>query len=130
MGKKSLLNKLYRTLKKHRKQFILFLLVISLLLVTFSFFAPYLLSKYSIYDLSEANQIGDALNGLMSPFLMLAGIILAGLAFYMQYEANDELKKQFTLVNNLLCFGIIEESGSTVSNFNKGNHVGILYYYL
>ncbi|WP_417366994.1 putative phage abortive infection protein [Flavobacterium beibuense] len=74
--------------------------------IILSFTAPYLLTEYSILDLSDKGTIGDALGGTMNPFIAIGGIFLTYLAFYMQFEANkiqrsqfetqlDESKKQF-----------------------------------
>ncbi|MBD1421629.1 putative phage abortive infection protein [Sphingobacterium chuzhouense] len=92
-----------------------YLLCIGFLLIIFSFFAPYFIIQYltlqggdesaspkSIYDIS--GPLGDTIGGVMNPFVAMAGVIVTGLAFYMQYKANkvvlianDQLKEQFKL---------------------------------
>lgn len=63
------------------------LILIALLLIVFSFFAPdYFISHNCNY--SDTGQIGDTIGGLMNPFIAIAGVIVTGLAFYMQYIAN------------------------------------------
>lgn len=62
------------------------LLVLALGLILFSFFAPSIFTKHSSF--AETGQIGDTIGGLMNPFIAIAGVIVTGLAFYMQYLAN------------------------------------------
>src|SRR5690606_27172245 len=90
-----------------------YLLCVGFVLIIFSFFAPYLIVQYltlqagdenanpnSIYDIS--GPFGDTIGGVMNPFIAMAGVIITGLAFYMQYkankavlEANEVLRDQF-----------------------------------
>jgi len=80
------------------------IIVISFLLVGFSFFAPNLFIKESYFniDFSKTGQIGDTVGGIMNPFIAIAGVLLTFLAFYIQYKANrlqrdlfrDELNEQ------------------------------------
>jgi hypothetical protein len=90
-----------------------YLLSLGFVLIVFSFLAPYFVffelngeegtgEKKNFYGLSGS--IGDTLGGLMNPFVAIAGVIVTGLAFYMQFkankavlEANDQLKDQFKL---------------------------------
>ena len=47
----------------------------------------------SIQDIS--GPIGDTIGGLVNPFIALAAVIVTGLAFYMQYEANKQAREHF-----------------------------------
>lgn len=65
------------------------------------FFGSYILTRSANWewaDLSEKGGLGDAIGGLTSPFIGFAGVIITGLAFYMQYRANrlqvDIFKKE------------------------------------
>ena len=80
---------------KKTKRLINLLLIISLLFVIASFIAPYFVTTYSIIDLSNKGSIGDALGGIMNPFIAIAGVVLTYLAFYMQYKSNIIQIKQF-----------------------------------
>ncbi|SFI85746.1 putative phage abortive infection protein [Myroides guanonis] len=54
-------------------------------------FGSYILTrnaKWEWADLSNKGDLGDAIGGLTSPFIGFAGVIVTGLAFYMQYRAN------------------------------------------
>lgn len=88
------------------------LLVISSLLIIFSFFAPYIFTfgaKYASLNFTDTGAIGDTLGGIMNPFIAIGGILLTFLAFYMQIKANQiqitqfnqsvENEKQITLRN-------------------------------
>ena len=80
------------------------IIVISFLLIGFSFFAPNLFVKETSlnFDFSKTGQIGDTIGGIMNPFIAIAGVLLTFLAFYIQYKANrlqrdlfrDELNEQ------------------------------------
>lgn len=63
-------------------------------LIIFSFFAPYLLTGF-MRVFSNSGQIGDTIGGLMNPFIAIAGVIITGLAFYMQYLSNKQVQLQF-----------------------------------
>jgi hypothetical protein len=78
-------------LEKHKSRVVSLMLIFSLILVLFSFVAPYILTQPSIkpdFDFTQTGTIGDTLGGIMNPFIALAGILLTFLAFYMQIEAN------------------------------------------
>lgn len=71
----------------------LILLLVAFLLVVFAFFAPSFLTRYcSEYE--NCGQIGDTIGGLMNPFISIAAVIVTGLAFYAQYEANQKIETQ------------------------------------
>jgi Putative phage abortive infection protein len=86
---------------------LLLLLAISFLI--FSFIAPEIFTNiYSINSeemdisndigkdiLAAKGQVGDRFGGLMNPFIAIAGVIVTGLAFWMQYQANIQLSNQF-----------------------------------
>lgn len=67
------------------------LLVFALLIIIFSFGAPFIFTRFAItkdFNFSLTGQIGDTIGGLMNPFIALSGVIVTGLAFYIQYKAN------------------------------------------
>lgn len=72
------------------------LIFISSLLILFSCFAPVLFSYGSSeWNFTGTGQIGDTIGGTMSPFIGIAGVLAAFLAFYIQYEANKVQREQF-----------------------------------
>lgn len=90
----------------------LYLLILGGILILFSILSPAIIfgffdlkatqenSTESIY--AQTGPLGDTLGGVMNPFIAIAGVIITGLAFYAQYnanlaflEANEDLKKQF-----------------------------------
>ncbi|WP_054513075.1 hypothetical protein [Chryseobacterium sp. ERMR1:04] len=74
------------------------LLGLSILIIIFSFFAPYILTinaSKSDLDFTGTGQIGDTLGGIMNPFIALGGVFLTFLAFYMQIKANQIQIGQF-----------------------------------
>ena len=73
--------------KKGLGLFFWILLGISGLLIIFSFFAPNMLVNNSLH-FRDKGPIGDTIGGLMNPFIAIAGVIVTGLAFFIQYRAN------------------------------------------
>lgn len=70
-------------------------IVSALFFIVLSFFAPFVLTNFSIIDLSNKGTIGDAVGGLMNPFIAIAGVILTFVAFYVQFLANTYQRDQF-----------------------------------
>jgi hypothetical protein len=87
------------------------LLISAFILIIISFITPFILTRSSInndFDFSHTGEIGDTISGLMNPFIALAGVVVTGLAFYIQFKANllqrelffqeqEENKKQLQL---------------------------------
>lgn len=79
---------------------IYFLLILSFISVVLAFIAPFIFTRPSInkdFDFSQTGTIGDTIGGLMNPFIALAGVIVTGLAFYIQYKANMQQRELFEL---------------------------------
>jgi len=79
--------------KKKAIQFALFAVAIAC--VVFALFAPSIFTRHGNLDFRNTGQIGDTIGGIMSPFIAIAGVIVAYLAFRMQKDANDIIVKQF-----------------------------------
>lgn len=60
-------------------------------------FLPYLFTNYSWFglDFSDSGEVGDTIGGIMAPFIAIGASILTFLAFWVQYQANLEQKRQF-----------------------------------
>ena len=72
------------------------LLVVSLFLILFALYWLHTLTVGKI-DYKEVGPMGDLFNGLVGPFLSMIGIMAAGMAFYVQYQANRQVQEQFNL---------------------------------
>lgn len=75
-----------------------YFLTIAFLFLIFSFVSPFLFTRLSAtkdFDFSNTGEIGDTLGGIMNPFIAICGVIVTGLAFYMQYNANRIQVKSF-----------------------------------
>lgn len=73
-------------------------LVSVFLLIIFGFLAPFIFTHLPVnenFDFRETGQVGDTVGGLMNPFIALAGVIVTGLAFYVQYKANQQQRELF-----------------------------------
>jgi hypothetical protein len=85
--------------KTNLTPFIIILLVLAGLLFVFAPFAPRLFTDPALlkyFDFRTTGQIGDTIGGLMTPFINLSAVIVTGLAFYMQYRANQVQVQIFT----------------------------------
>ncbi len=82
---------------KNMNRIIRILIIVSSILIIFSFMAPMIFTRKSIIDFSDTGQIGDTIGGIMNPFIALAGVVLTYLAFYMQYKANQYQRAQFNI---------------------------------
>lgn len=68
------------------------LIYLSLTCIIISFLAPFIITNTKISippDFIETGPVGDTIGGLMNPFIALAGVIVTGLAFYIQFKANQ-----------------------------------------
>ncbi len=85
---------------KYSKSLIWGLVVLSISFILFSLFMPWVMPSFLGIvgnEIKEYNELGDALGGLMNPFIGIAAVIVTGLAFYMQYQANQQISDQFKL---------------------------------
>lgn len=85
------------------------LMLLAFVLILVSFITPFILTRPSVnndFNFSRTGEIGDTISGLMNPFITMSGVIVTGLAFYIQYKANllqralfikgqEEARKQF-----------------------------------
>ena len=73
--------------KKYLKWICIFFLII--------LFLPVLLTKFPfcISDFSNTGPIGDTIGGIMGPFVAIAAAILTFLAFWVQFKANEQQRK-------------------------------------
>ncbi|MBI3221473.1 MAG: putative phage abortive infection protein [Bacteroidetes bacterium] len=74
----------------------LFIITVFCFVVT-SFFSPVIFTseRFKVFFSQDTGFAGDTIGGLMNPFIALAGVIVTGLAFYMQYKANEQQKQLF-----------------------------------
>lgn len=60
---------------------------------------PIALTKFPWYivDFSNTGQVGDTIGGIMGPFVAIAAAILTFFAFWVQYKANEQQRKDIAL---------------------------------
>lgn len=101
------------------------LLILSFILILFSFCAPFIFTlgaKYSSLNFTETGAIGDMLGGIMNPFIAVGGILLTFLAFYMQIKANQIQITQFNQgIENEKKITLREEKKSSYYNLSLLN---------
>lgn len=78
-------------IKNNLVQIALFLLILGSLIACG---LPWLLTSYSFLDLTETGQIGDTLGGIMGPVIAIVAAALTFLAFWVQFQANQEQRKE------------------------------------
>lgn len=84
--------------KKNNSKITTILIYLSFILVVFSFIAPVIFTRDSIFpeiDFTNKGEIGDTIGGIMNPFIAIAGVITTFLAFLMQVRANRIQREQF-----------------------------------
>ena len=93
----------YVNSKKKYNQFsptIKFLLWTAIFLIIIGFWMPFLLTRDAFIkelDFTNTGAIGDTFGGILNPFVGLSAVIVTGLAFYMQYQANQQIQDQFKI---------------------------------
>lgn len=81
---------------------------------------PLLLTQFSLVDYSQTEPIGDTIGGISNPFIGLLTAILTFLAFYVQYQANQQQRKILALAYKIFFYGIGPTSELNYSeNLNK-----------
>lgn len=73
-----------------KKLLLIWLVVALFLMIVGICWLPYLLTQYSILDFTATGQIGDTIGGTMSPFVGILAAVLTFMAFWIQYQANEE----------------------------------------
>ena len=63
---------------------------IALVLFTFPIF-------FSSYTIANMGALGDLFGGIFNPLIAISAALLTFLAFYVQYKANDDVRKQFKI---------------------------------
>ncbi|MDI9538025.1 MAG: putative phage abortive infection protein [Bacteroidota bacterium] len=91
-------NKRRNRVEAFDKQFFLVLIPLILLMILFLFF-PYWFTTRSWFgvDFSKTGQIGDTIGGILGPFIAIAAAILTFLAFWVQFKANEQQKKDLQI---------------------------------
>jgi len=74
-----------------KKLSLIFILIafISYLLLLSPFFLP------NVFNYSKLGTLGDAVGGFLNPLIAISAALLTFLAFYIQYQANQQVEKQF-----------------------------------
>ena len=75
------------------KIIICILALIALFLLGISFFVPNSLTIYPL-DWSQSSNFATSVDGLMSPFIAIAAAILTFMAFWVQYNANQNIHRE------------------------------------
>lgn len=82
-----------------KKKDLILIIGFSALMLFILFSLPYLFTRPNILgiDFSETGNIGDTIGGIMGPFIAIIAAILTFFAFYIQYQANEQQKKDLKI---------------------------------
>lgn len=58
---------------------------------------PWILAKHSCIDFTGTGQIGDTIGGIMGPFVAIAAAGLTFIAFWVQYKANIQQRRDIAI---------------------------------
>lgn len=86
--------------RNYSKSLIWGLMIISCAFIVFSLLMPIVMPQFLKIvgdEIKDYHELGDAVGGLMNPFIAIAAVIVTGLAFYMQYQANQQIRDQFKI---------------------------------
>lgn len=72
-------------------------LIIFIVFISIVCYFPTLFTKTGNLDFRETGQIGDTIGGIMGPFVAIAAAILTFLAFWVQFKANEQQRKDIAL---------------------------------
>ncbi|MNK34414.1 hypothetical protein D3C87_529200 [compost metagenome] len=75
-----------------------FLLWTAVIIIILGFWMPFILTfgaKTSGLDFTKTGAVGDTFGGIINPFVGISASIITGLAFYVQYQANQSVTSQF-----------------------------------
>ena len=92
------MKKLYSEFKEGKSP--TFYVLVILIAGIFLIFFPYIFTTYSSFlslNYGTTGEIGDIVSGVTMPFISFAGIILTFLAFWIQYKANLELRRDIEI---------------------------------
>lgn len=78
------------------KDFWRYLIIFVVAIVIICFF-PFWFTKSGLLDFTNTGQIGDTIGGVMGPFVAIAASVLTFLAFWVQYKANEQQRKDIAL---------------------------------
>ena len=94
------------------KDFWRYLIIFVVAIVIICFF-PFWFTKSGLLDFTNTGQIGDTIGGVMGPFVAIAASVLTFLAFWVQYKANEQQRKDIALVFPAFIFS------SFIGNFER-----------
>ena len=58
---------------------------------------PFIFTRSGDLDFTDTGEIGDTIGGIMGPFVAIAAAILTFLAFWVQFKANEQQRKDIAL---------------------------------
>ncbi len=104
-----------------------------LLLFSAPLYLFYFLNNKNL-NINETGQIGDTIGGLWNPFIAFFAALLTFAAFFIQYQANQDVRKQFQIQQfENRFFELIKFHKENVSNMRferKDNPtIGVKYFY-
>ena len=72
------------------------LLCIFLIIISVICFLPWILVRWDLSCFNDTGEVGDTIGGIMSPFVAIAAAFLTFLAFWVQFKANEQQRKDIS----------------------------------
>lgn len=72
-------------------------LKVGIVFISIALLLPLFIIISTTFNLEGLHNVGDAIGGIMNPFIAIASVLTTGLAFYAQYNANKKIQDQFEI---------------------------------
>ena len=86
-----------------KKRHIYLIVIFSLILLVLGILSPLVLNlsaRFDLYNFEKYVNVAQSFSSYLLPFITLIGAVITFFAFYVQYEANQNLKNQFIKERN------------------------------
>jgi uncharacterized membrane protein len=106
-------------------------IIIAISLVIATIVLPILIfNSWLPLRINDFNEIGDAFGGIVNPMIAAVGVTLTFLAFYIQYQANQQQLKQINdskneqnnLLKQQMFFKLMDNQQQRIYNFSERNY--------
>lgn len=105
-----------KDLKRFFKSIPLFIWIVFFALILIICCLPSILIRPGRISFAETGQIGDTIGGIMGPFIAIVAALLTFVAFWVQYEANNNQRKDIAIERHEAKFYKMLDIYSSITN--------------